>query len=53
METLNLPSKPLPAPCAGCGTLLCAECARFPGYTAVHFAPDGICAYGHRLEEGA
>jgi len=49
METLHFPSAPLPAPCTGCGTLLCAECARH-GLTAVHFSTDGICTYGHRLE---
>ena len=49
MEILHFLSKALPAPCPGCGTLLCAECARH-GLTAVHFRPDGICAYGHQLE---
>jgi hypothetical protein len=49
VEILHFPSKPLPAPCSGCGGLLCAECAR-RGMTAVHFSTDGICAYGHRLE---
>lgn len=47
---LHFPSAPLPDPCKGCGTLLCAECARH-ALTAVHFSPDGICAFGHRLEE--
>ena len=50
MEILHFPSAPLPAPCEGCGTLLCAECARH-NLTAVHFSPAGLCAYGHRLEE--
>lgn len=49
--TLHFPSKPLPDPCAGCGTLLCAECARAWKLTAQHFRPDGICPNGHRLEE--
>jgi hypothetical protein len=49
--TLHFPSAPLPDPCMGCGTLLCAECARVAGLTAVHFSPDGLCAFGHQLEE--
>ena len=52
MTTLHFLSKPLPAPCKDCGTQLCAECARH-GMTAVHFSPDGLCAFGHRLETGA
>lgn len=51
METLHFPSRALPDPCPGCGTRLCAECAR-AGRAARHFNPLGICPDGHRLEEG-
>lgn len=50
MTALHFPSAPLPAPCGGCGGLLCAECARSYKLTAVHFGPQGICAFGHRVE---
>lgn len=48
---LHFPSRPLPGPVQGCGGLLCSVCARPWGLAAVHFSPDGICAFGHQLEE--
>lgn len=45
------PSFPQPERCPGCGGLLCAECARSWKLTAVHFSSDGLCGFGHRLDE--
>lgn len=48
MEIVHFLSAALPEP-HGCGGLRCAECARH-ALTAVHFSPDGICAFGHKLD---
>ena len=48
---LHFPADALPDPCPCCGTDLCEVCARVWGRTAVHFASDGICAFGHRKKD--
>ena len=53
---LHFPSRGLPCPDEGCQFPVCAECARTGGgrvgLTRSHFAADGICTFGHKLEEG-
>lgn len=48
--TANFLAEASPAPCPDCGGALCGYCARVWGMTAVHFAPDGICAFGHQMK---